>query len=183
MTSVRYTKAAVVVDDGGTWLKLLVHPQDAIKARRQVMSQRDKVYCAELKEHREKRSLDANSYLWVLLDQMADVLGDTKEVLYQRYVKNCGPFRDFCLDVDEAKTFRTAWEMLGVGWPTEQVDYTPDGEKLIIRAYYGSSQYNTKQMSRLIDMVVEDCKVLGIETLTPDKLSMLKEEWKRGETP
>lgn len=182
MTEVRYTKAAIAVDGDGTWLKLLVHPQDAIKARRQVMSQKDKVYVAELKEHREKRSLDANAYLWVLLDRMADVLGETKENLYQRYVKDCGPFRDFCLMQDEAKTFRTSWSMLGTGWVTEQVDYSADGERLIIRAYYGSSTYNTKQMSRLIDMVVEDCKVLGIETMTPDKLDLLKEEWKRGET-
>ena len=82
------------------------------------------------------------------------------------------------MTVDEAKTFRTAWERLGQGWPTEQVDFTPDGERVVIRAYYGSSTYNTKRMSRLIDMIVENCKEQGIETLTPQQLDAMKERWK-----
>lgn len=179
MMTVRYTKAAIAVDGEGTWMSLLILPADAQKARRSVLEQRAVTYTAELKEYREKRSTDANSYLWVLLDELANALGERKENLYLRYVKVCGPFRDFCLAIEEAKTFRTAWEMLGTGWPTEQVDYSEDGERLIIRAYYGSSTYNTKQMSRLIDSVVEDCRALGIETLPPDKLAAMKEDWKR----
>ena len=179
MESIRYTKAAVAMDDGGTWLKLLVFPADAQKARKSVLKMRECVYSAELKEWREKRSLDANGYFWKLLDELACCLGEPKEALYLRYVKECGPFRDFALTEEEAGTFRTAWSMLGTGWPTEQVDYAEDGERVIIRAYYGSSTYNTKQMSRLIDSVVQDCKAVGVETLPPDKLSLLKEEWKR----
>lgn len=179
MTTIRYTKAAIAVDGSGTWMKLLVLPADALKARKSVLGQRECVYTAELKEHREKRSLDANAYLWVMLDRLAESLGDTKEGLYLRYVKEYGLFRDFCLSKDEAGTFRTAWSMLGTGWPTEQVDYAEDGDRVIIRAYYGSSTYNTKQMSRLIDSVVEDCKALGIETLPPEKLAAMKEDWKR----
>ena len=179
MTEVRFTKSTITVDGSGTWLKLLVLPADTMKARKSVLAQRECTYTAELKEHREKRSLDANGYLWVLLDKLADALGESKENLYLRYVKVVGPFRDFCLAKEEAKTFRTAWSMLGTGWPTEQVDYSEDGERLVIRAYYGSSTYNTKQMSRLIDSVVEDCKALGIETMTPERLALLKEGWKR----
>ena len=126
---------------------------------------------------KKKRSLEANSYFWQLLDKIANSLGRDKEDLYLDYVKRVGPFKDFVLTEDEAKTFRVAWSMLGTGWPTEQVDYSPSGRELVIRAYYGSSQYNNKQMSRLIDTVVEDAKALGIETLTPMELSRLKEEW------
>ncbi len=137
-----------------------------------------KVYDVEIKEHREKRSLDANAYCWVLLDKLAEALDTTKEELYRGYVRKIGPFKDFDFTVDEAQTFRTAWERLGQGWPTEQVDFTPDGERVVIRAYYGSSTYNTKRMSRLIDMIVEDCKEQGIETLTPQQLDAMKERWK-----
>lgn len=179
MESVRYTKAAIVVDGEGTWLKLCVLPADAQKARKSVLRQRECVYTADLKEYREKRSLDANAYFWRLLDELAISLGEPKEGLYLRYVKECGPFKDFSMTEDEAKTFRVAWEKLGVGWPTEQVDYAEDGDRLIIRAYYGSSTYNTKQMSRLIDSVVADCKAVGIETLPPEKLAAMKEDWKR----
>ena len=179
MESIRYTKAAVAMDDGGTWLKLLVFPADAQKARKSVLKMRECVYLADLKEWREKRSLDANGYFWKLLDGLSHALGEPKEELYLQYVKECGPFKDFTLTEEEAGTFRTAWSMLGTGWPTEQVDYAEDGDRVVIRAYYGSSTYNTKQMSRLIDSVVADCKAVGVETLPPEKLALMKEEWKR----
>lgn len=136
-----------------------------------------KAYDIEIKVHRKKRSLDANAYAWVLLDKLSAALQCKKEELYIEYIKYVGVFKDFCLTEEEAKTFRTAWSMLGTGWPTEQVDYAPDGERLVIRAYYGSSTYNTKQMSRLIDAIVEDCKEVGIETLTPQELDAMKSRW------
>lgn len=178
MTGIRYTNAAVSVDGEGTWLKLCVLPADAQKARRVVLERKDKVYIAELKEYKKKRSLDANAYFWLLLDELSMALGEDKETLYLRYIKESGIFRDFCLLPEEVGTLRKAWSMLGTGWHTEHVDYAEDGERLIIRAYYGSSTYNTKQMGRLIDSVVSDCKSVGIETLPPDKLAALKEGWK-----
>lgn len=130
-----------------------------------------------IKKYRKKRSMDANNYLWVLLDKLADVLNRTKEEIYIDYIRKFGIFRDFEFTEDEAKTFKVVWENMGTGWPTEVVDFTQDGEKVVIRAYYGSSRYNTKQMSRLIDEVVEDCKELGIETLPPYKIAALMEVW------
>lgn len=131
-----------------------------------------------VKKHREKRSLNANAYCWQLIGKLADKLFPlTKTEIYRQYVRQIGPYKDFELTEDEAKTFRVVWENMGEGWPTEQVDFTPDGERVIIRAYYGSSQYNTRQMSRLIDLVVQDCKEQGIETLTPQQLDALKEGW------
>lgn len=138
---------------------------------------REKDLDVDLKKHREKRSLNANAYLWQLLSKLADRLYTTKEELYRQYVTQVGPHKDFELTENEAATFRVAWERLGVGWLTERVDYSRDGERLVIRAYYGSSTYNTKQMSRLIDMVVEDCKEQGIETMTEKELSLLKGSW------
>ncbi len=43
--------------------------------------------------------------------------------------------------------------------------------------YYGSSTYDTKQMSSLIDQLIFDAKELGIETATPQELARYKEEW------
>lgn len=172
-----FEKAKVIVDGETAYLCLGVPYKDA---KRFVVEMKQKKYAVEIKEHREKRSRNANSYMWQLLDQMAEVLGRTKEDLYLHYVRYVGPYKDFALTEDEAKTFAVAWSRLGTGWPTEQVDYTCDGEKVVIRAYYGSSQYNTKQMSRLIDMVVDDAKSIGVETLTPVELARLKEDWGRG---
>ena len=137
----------------------------------------------KISKHREKRSLDANAYMWTLCDKLSRKLSDekvkhTKEDIYRKAIKEIGVYKDFQgLSPTDAKTLRTAWEMLGTGWITEQVDFMPDGENVIIRCYYGSSQYNKKQMSRLIDNIVQDCEAVGIETMTPDQIAELKSRW------
>lgn len=140
--------------------------------------EQSKTYDVEIRRHREKRSKSANDFAWALLDQLAEALHTDKNEIYKQKVREVGPFKDFILSEDEAKTFRVAWENLGIGWPTEQVDYDRDGDRLVIRAYYGSSQYNTKQMSRLIDSIVQDCKDMGIDVLSEQERSLLLEEWK-----
>ena len=166
-----------IMMENGVWLCLKVN--EPAPAREFVLTKQGKLYDCLLKEHRDKRSLDANKYAWALLSQLADVLNTTKEELYLQKVREVGPYKDFTLTESEAKTFRVAWERLGTGWPTEQVDFDQDGDRVVIRAYYGSSTYNTKRMSRLIDSIVEDCKAVGVETLPPDKIQAMKEEWGR----
>lgn len=165
-----FEKAKVIVDGEDAYLCIGIPYRDAKKFCSEM---KPKKYVAEIKEYREKRSLNANDYFWRLLDEMASHLGSTKEDLYLDYVKQVGPFKDFELSVDEAKTFRVAWSRLGTGWPTEQVDFTPDGERVTIRAYYGSSTYNKRQMSRMIDMAVQDARAMGIETMSKEELESL----------
>lgn len=173
MTELAFDKTGWMQDREGVWLMLRV--PNVREAQRVCEHYPDGKYSAELKERRKKRSMNANNYFWQLVDQIAAALGRVKEDLYLEYIKQVGVFKDFALSEEQAKTFRVAWSMLGVGWPTQQVDY--DGENVVIRAYYGSSQYSTRQMSRLIDMAVEDAKDLGIEVLTPLELERMKEEW------
>ena len=47
----------------------------------------------------------------------------------------------------------------------------------IINAYYGSSSFNTKQMSRLINNLVQDCQACGIETKTSAEIESLLRSW------
>ena len=53
----------------------------------------------------------------------------------------------------------------------------PDGENVIVRCYYGSSQYNTEQMSRIINYIVEECNQQGIDTMTEQERSLLLAQW------
>ena len=135
---------------------------------------------------RAKRSLDANAYLWKLCSLIADKLSDdgvphTKEEIYRKAIKSRGIYREQGqLVPDFAKTSRTAWEMLGTGWITEQVDFEPDGEHVIVRYYYGSSTYNSKQLSRIIDWLTVECQNLGIETKPKAELDSLLNSWKGG---
>ena len=51
---------------------------------------------------------------------------------------------------------------------------------MTVIAYYGSSSYDTAEMSRLVEAVVEEAKGLGVETMTPVELDRLKAAWKGG---
>lgn len=168
-------KARWYEDSEGFWAAF--RTRDRAAAEELARKVDGKVWSVEAKPERKRRSLDANAYLWVLLDKLAGVLSMTKEALYRDYIQQVGVFRDFHLTPEEAPTFETAWGRLGTGWLTERQDFAPDGDRVVIRAYYGSSQYSTKQMSRLIDMVVQDCKEQDIETMTPEELDRLKGEW------
>lgn len=137
----------------------------------------------EIKRHRERRSRDANAYCWVLCGKIADKLQNedvkqTKEEVYREAIREIGVYKDFPnLAPSDAQTLKTAWEMLGVGWITEQVDFSQDGSCVTLRCYYGSSRYNTKQMSRLIDNLVQDAQALGIPTETLEEIEKIKSLW------
>lgn len=49
-----------------------------------------------------------------------------------------------------------------------------------LQCYFGSSTYDSKEMATLIDGVVREAKELGIETLPPDELLRMKQEWDIG---
>lgn len=138
---------------------------------------KDKELDIEVKQHREKRSLNANAYMWVLCGKIAEKLNITKEEVYRRNVKDVGVYYDDEIEPENVKRRRTAWGLIGTGWFTERVDFTKDGNKEIIRFYYGSSFYDSKQMSRLIDNVVQDAQSLDIETRTPNEIANMLSLW------
>ena len=138
----------------------------------------DKDLTVEIKPFRKRRSLDANAYFWVLCDKLAVKTGISKEGIYRESIKNIGGNSDTVCVVDEAvDKLRSAWERNGLGWQTEVLDSKIKGCTNVI-LYYGSSTYDTKQMARLIDNIVQDCKANDIETLPPYEIKRLKEAWK-----
>lgn len=98
---------------------------------------------------------------------------------YKRRVKELGIFRRFKIEKDNVNTFEKMWAAQGIAWFSEIADteYIGDTEFKIINAYYGSSSFNSKQMARLIDGVVQDCKAYGIETKSQKEIDSLLESW------
>lgn len=164
--------------DGSTG-RLSIKPVNIPLVRQWLLCMYDsrRTYTAEIKRFRKKRSKNANDMCWAMCEQLAEAIRSTKEEVYRDQIKQVGVYKDFHLPPDEAKTFRAAWAQLGTGWITEQVD--DDGPLLVVRAYYGSSRYNTKQMSRLIDSLMEDCEAVGICTMPDSEKALLLEEWGR----
>ena len=131
----------------------------------------------DMDPHKDKRSKDANALCWALCTEIGDAIRKEKEEVYRDAITHMSVYKDFTLTEDEALTFQTAWGKLGTGWITEQVDYDPDGDHVIIRAYYGSSTYNTRQMSRLIDILIEDARSVGVITPDEEKIRSLLTDW------
>lgn len=130
-----------------------------------------------LDKWREKRSRDANGYAWVLIDKIAAKLGLDKTEVYREAIREIGGVSEIvCVRNAALDRLRDGWAHNGLGWQTETFPSKLAGCTNVI-LYYGSSTYNTKQMSSLIDHLVTEAKELGIETLPPEKLaSMLERE-------
>lgn len=140
---------------------------------------KDNKLSIEIKKYRKPRSLDANKYFWKLLQEVCEYKNiDTIED-YKRRVKELGIFKQFKIMTQDVKTFEKIWTDRGIAWFCEisDTDYIGDTEFKIINAYYGSSSYNSKQMSRLIDNLVQDCKAIGIETKPQAEINSLLESW------
>lgn len=178
MPKIQFDKARWTQDSEGFWLSLRV--KIPALARKFVASMKEKLYDADLKEHREKRSLDANAYAWVLMDKLAAKLRMRPDEVYRQYIPDVAgnsvivPVRE-----DMIEHWDKIWCSGHLGRMIEDMGecrHTTGYHN--IRCYLGSSDYDTTQMSRLIDLIVEDCKAQEIETKTPEQLAMMKEEWK-----
>ena len=77
-------------------------------------------------------------------------------------------------------TLRELWQSKGLGWQTETAP-TPYEGYTDVFLYDGSSTFDSRTMARLIDLIVQDCKEQGIETLEDTELERLVEEWEQHE--
>ena len=124
-------------------------------------------------KHRERRSLDANAYLWVLLQKMAEALHRDKWGLYLDKLGEYGVFTHIIVKPHMVEKVKEEWRTV-----KELGEVCVNGTTGIqLQCYFGSSTYNTKEMSVLIDGVVSEAKEMGIETLSPEELERMKTEW------
>jgi len=137
-----------------------------------------KLLAIEISKAKKKRSLDSNSYLWALCQKIAEVIHSTKELVYQKFIRDVGQFEIVPIKNEAVERWIEVWNSKGLGWFAEVMeDSKLPGYKKVI-SYYGSSVYDQKEMSVLLDEVVRECKEMNIETLPPDEIRALKESWK-----
>ena len=132
-----------------------------------------KLLDVEIKVHRNRRSLNANAYRWVLLSKMAEALKTSKDELYLMMLDRYGVFTHVIVKPEAVERVKAEWRTvreIGKG----KIGNT---EGVQLQCYFGSSTYDTKEMATLIDGVVSECKEIGIETLPEGELQFMKEEW------
>lgn len=173
-----FDRAKVILDGEDAFLCLCIPYREA---RKFVGEMKARKYAVEIKEYREKRSLDANAYAWQLIGKLAAKLSQpeaviTPEQVYREAIWDVGdnyeviPIRDDALD-----RWLEIWTGKGLGWVCEVIGKSKIEGYTNTRCFYGSSVYDKAQMSRLISIIVEECKAAGVETMTPAELASLLE--------
>ena len=132
----------------------------------------DRAKIFEIKEKKRRRSLNANAYAWTLIGKLADVLRISKDQCYLLMLKRYGQSEMVSVvsEIDVRGYFKY---------------YEPVGETELqgknfthYRVFKGSSEYDTREMSILVDGIASECHEVGIETMTPSELAKLKELWR-----
>jgi len=129
----------------------------------------------EIVVKKKKRSKNQNSYFWELLQELCQEMNLNLIEEYRKRVKELGICQTFELNNENVPSFIHLWEDRGIAWFTEIVEQ--GANKTIINAYYGSSSYSSKQMNRLLDNLIQDCKEVGIQILDELELENLRRNY------
>lgn len=135
---------------------------------------KDKLLRITVKQYREKRSLDSNAYAWVLMQKIAEAVQSDKWSVYlEMLAKYSRAFTHVIVRPDVVPRFEAEWRTVrNLG------EITVNGQTGIqLQLYFGSSTFDTKEMSVFIDGLVEECRQLEIETLPPNEIERMKREW------
>lgn len=136
----------------------------------------DKQLTISVKQYRKKRSKDANALLWVCLSEIAEMLRTDKWQVYLEMLKRYGQFQYVTIRNDAVNMFKRSWRECEV----LNTFAGNDGEIYAnLLCYFGSSTYDTRQFSILLDGVISEMQEIGLETPTSEEMRRSLEEWEK----
>lgn len=138
----------------------------------------------EIKEKKPIRSLNANNYCWVLCQEIAEELSKdgvvmTREEVYQAAIKKYSKPKFVPVPNEDVQDWIQLWESRGTGWQAVDIGESKLNGYSKLMLFIGSSTYDTTQMSRLLNGIVEDAKDLGIDVMSEADKALLLERWER----
>lgn len=129
----------------------------------------------EAKKYRKHRSLDANGLLWSCLGEIAVVLGTDKWSVYLKMLKRYGKYTYILAKPNAVEAMKQQWresEVIG--------EIEVNGQKSVqMLVYFGSSTYDTKEFSVLLDGVVSEMRELGLQPPPSKEMRLILEKWKK----
>ena len=138
---------------------------------------KDHTVSVEIKKAVKHRSLEANRYAWVLIDKIAARTHIKASEVYRNAIRDIGGVsEDAFMKAEAVPVFRQIWEKGHMGNQVEVLDEDPFGWATV-RIWYGSSTYNSAQMSALLDSLIQDAEALGIPTITPKEEEKMLGKW------
>ena len=131
-------------------------------------------FIEKLKQKKNKRSLNANNYLWQIIQLISDKIGSTKEEVYKQAILDKGQFEIIPIKEEAVDTFIRSWSKNGLGNICEIKGKSKIDGYINIIVYFGSSSYTDKQFHDFTEYIVNEANELGIETRTPDEIAMME---------
>ncbi len=128
----------------------------------------------QAKDFRNHRSLDSNAYAWVLMQKIAEATGLDKWEVYLNCLQRYS--RAFTHVIVKPHAIDKLKELYRVCIDLGEVQVNgKTGHQL--QVYFGSSTFNTKEMSVFIDGIVSECRDLEIPVIPDSEIERLKKEW------
>lgn len=132
----------------------------------------------EVKKAHKRRSLSANAYAWVLIDKIAEKTGIRKSDVYREAIREIGGVSTTVCVMNKAVTqLCTSWARNGLGWQTEILESKIDGCANVV-LYFGSSSFDSAQMARFIDLLVQDAEAVGVATISKEEEERMIRAWR-----
>ena len=132
----------------------------------------------EMKKASKHRSLSANNFAWALIDQIAEKTGIPVSEVYRNAIREIGGVSDYYGMKEQAyDSFCEIWTKGHLG---RQVEIIPGSAKpgwINVRAWKGSSDFDSAQMARLIDSLIQDAENLGIPTVPDEEVERMINKW------
>lgn len=127
------------------------------------------------KPYRKKRSLNANDLMWKCIGEIAAALRADKWDIYLKMLKRYGKYTHICVKPKAVEAVRAQWresEVVG--------EVKVNGQKAYqMLCYFGSSTYDTKEFSVLLDGIISEMKELGLELPMPKEMQRALELWEK----
>lgn len=131
-------------------------------------------------KYRKKRSLDANGLLWLCLGRIAEALNTDKWSIYLLMLKRYGQFTHVYVKEEVVEEVKRQWRECEVVGKKVINEGDEDEETVIdMLCYFGSSTYNSKEFSVLLNGVISEMKEMGLETPPSRDMIRALEEWEK----
>lgn len=131
----------------------------------------------EIRPAKKKRSIDANAYAWALINLIAEAVKLPPRDVYKQALENIPNIcQIICMKSAAAQDMERLWLKDHIGRRVQtQPSQIPGCTTMFL--YFGSSDFDSRQMSMLIDNLIQDAHTLGIETRPQEEINALLEAW------
>ena len=125
----------------------------------------------KISQFKEKRSLNANAYAWLLIGKIGDATRSSKEEVYLKMLKDYG-------QSDLVSVLSHIPVECYFKYYDEAGESTLNGKLFKhYRVYKGSSEFDTREMSIFLDGIISEARNLHIPTETPEQIAKMKDLW------